>query len=362
MEKHMQKIIFSHLFTVTIATSSFLCAQDSSNAPESLRERKHKLNAFVYHELQKKTPIDEINNKVVTEFYAKTSEYNEHKRLKADKERLLEDWNKTFCNGAICEVAIREAAMRAHQCAQKALNQAELVLNETPERQMLKKLYDYGKDVHWAKTYAKRLKAIEDGIQRNIGAVEQQNQIIRDSFISFQQSSNMASHSLQQREKVVNEFVRQKLIEGTSIEAIERQLEEQFCKQIPEHHTIGWLDREELRLGNCLMPCRREELRSFRKRDKYCYELKDKFEECKRKLKMAREERENTPEMQASKKLSDYRANEVKIEKFKRKLPGKTEEIRKRMQECEHHEKTMFNKFSKSAMREINEVFGEECV
>ena len=81
----------------------------------------------------KKTPIDEISNKVVTEFYAKTSEYNEHERLKADKERLLEDWNKTFCNGAICEVEIRETAMRAHQSAYKALKQAELTLDETPE-------------------------------------------------------------------------------------------------------------------------------------------------------------------------------------------------------------------------------------
>ena len=49
----MQKITASHLFTVTIAVSPLFCGRDSSNAPESLRERKHKLNAFVYHELQK---------------------------------------------------------------------------------------------------------------------------------------------------------------------------------------------------------------------------------------------------------------------------------------------------------------------
>ena len=94
----------------------------------------------------------------------------------------------------------------------------------------------------------------------------------------------------------MKKFVRQKLAEDTSVEAIERELEEQFCKQIPEHLTIGWLDREELRLGNYLIPCTQEKLRSFRKRDKYCDELEDKFKECKRKLKMAREERENTPD------------------------------------------------------------------
>lgn len=305
-----------YFIALVVMMGSYLYAEDNFNTPENLKERENKANAFVRQELEKGTSADEIQNAIKKEFFPLIPGTDEYKKLAADAERVRQD-------GYRCSDA-REVIEK--------FKLASDIRKKAPEYQVFKKLGLYILNQNHIKNLTDQLLAKQKEVQQNIGIIEEQNKTLLALFTLSQKTTN-------EREQSVNLFVCQKLAAKISVKAIEQELEEKFCKHIPEHHTIGLLDSDKLRLGYALEVCRKERQRHHLMS---CNALEKEYEAKKRQRREARRARENTPELMASKKLHEYHSNDEKIEKLRQQLQQDTEKIEKDIESYEHDNKTMF--------------------
>ncbi|HLC06800.1 MAG TPA: hypothetical protein VJJ26_01300, partial [Candidatus Babeliales bacterium] len=286
-------------------------------------------------EQKKGAPVEEIRKMVEIQFYKKTSEWQGYLQLEATKNRLSKELRQ--CKNTPLEESIKQAYDQASIALKKASDPYK-----TPEYRAYDQLWYYLINNNWIKTYTEKFQKNEQEMQQKVCSLAEQNQVIVNSFTASCQTTN-ASHSIQQREQKVNAFIRQKLAQDTPIETIKQELGDQFCKHIPEHHAVGVLDSNKLRLREAFEPCWKA---GYFGDMEYCYALEEEYEQYTDNLRRARKERNHTPEMQALQKLSDYSSNEAAIEKLKKKHAERAEKIKQAIQEEEQKNEKMFSEAS----------------